>query len=547
MTQLLRHLPAAVLILGLLLASQAAADDASPGTSADPQAAPAQKPEEAAKPPEAPKPSPPPAPAVVPAIAPLRVLQVDPPKRAGLIPDIKIGPTKLKLYGYFKTSVVYDSSSPYGNDFPLPFFIGGNAGDAGPDGAPEFHIKARNFRIGSNVEWPDKSEKLTITGRVEVDFEGDFTRAANRNISSIRSSQLSLRLAWTRLDRKVNDKTTFFALFGQDWTPFGSSTLPPLVEGTGLGIAFGSLYERAPQARFGLNIKASDKFTIEPEVAAVLPIFGNLPANVADQLSFGERQGADSQRPELQARLVFQFPVDKAAGVAPAQIIGSYVNGKRRAIVRATDVPAAFKTAFPAGTKVESDRTGWTAELQIPTRAFTLVGKYYDGKDLRFYFAGQLFSTFNDTTGLTGTANAPSLDGSSTVVFGLRDGTPAVAPQTPIRAKGYFANLGFPLSRIFGANPASRSAGWTLHLGYQSDEAYAADVLRAGASNRQKSTLVLGTLNWRFASFLTFSFEQSRYQTKAIANPGQSLPLFRGVPTSKADDWRSELAAAFSF
>ncbi|HWW92171.1 MAG TPA: hypothetical protein VN375_02305, partial [Vicinamibacteria bacterium] len=387
MSRFLRLLPAFALIVGGVPSRSQAADTASsPAESLDAPAAaatPAQKSEPAAKP------SPPPPPAVIPAIAPVRVLPIDPAKQEGLIPDIKMGSgAKLKFYGYFKTSVIYDSSSPYGNDFPLPFFLAG--GDAGPDGAPEFHVKARNFRIGANFEWPDKSDTLTLTGRVEGDFEGDFTRVANRNISSVRSSQFGLRLAWVRLDRKLSDQATFFALFGQDWTPFGSSTLPPLIEVTGLAVGFGGLYERLPQARFGLNIKASGTVSIGPEVAVVLPAFGNLPTDVANQLAYGERQGADSQRPEIQGRLVFQFPLDSAPGVVPAQIIGSFVNGKRRAIVRAADVPAAFKSAFPTGATVESDRNGWTAEIQLPTRAVTLAGKYYDGKDLRFYFGGQL-------------------------------------------------------------------------------------------------------------------------------------------------------------
>jgi hypothetical protein len=52
------------------------------------------------------------APKVIPAVAPIRVFPVDPPKREGLVPDIKVGPVRLKPYGFFKTSVVYDSSSP---------------------------------------------------------------------------------------------------------------------------------------------------------------------------------------------------------------------------------------------------------------------------------------------------------------------------------------------------------------------------------------------------------------------------------------------------
>ncbi|HEX2712060.1 MAG TPA: hypothetical protein VHM88_07535, partial [Candidatus Acidoferrales bacterium] len=294
------------------------------------------------------------APAVIPAIAPVRVLQVDSPKREGLVPDLKIGPVRVKPYGFFKASVVHDSSSPQGNDFPLPGFLPTGVGsslDTGPDASPEFHIKARGLRIGSNFEWLDPSPNITVTGRLEFDFEGNFSRAANRNVSSIRSSMASIRLGWARVDWKASDQTTLFGLFGQDWTPFGSSTLPNLFETTGLGVGFGSLYERAPQARFGFNydIGGSRKIKIQPEVAVVLPAFGNLPGdtNLGLQLAFGERQGVDSARPEVEGRLVGQFQLDDAPGVAPAQIIVSGMQGRRTAVVRAADVPAAFQSAFP--------------------------------------------------------------------------------------------------------------------------------------------------------------------------------------------------------
>src|SRR5215471_13623125 len=114
------------------------------------------------------------APTVVPAVAPLRVLQTDPPKREGFIPDISIGKNiRLKPYGFFKTSVVYDTASPYGNDFPLPGFIG----DINTvDKMPEFHVKARALRLGTNFEWLDPVPKVVITGKLELDFEGNFSR-----------------------------------------------------------------------------------------------------------------------------------------------------------------------------------------------------------------------------------------------------------------------------------------------------------------------------------------------------------------------------------
>ena len=108
------------------------------------------------------------------------------------------------------------------------------------------------FRFGANFEWLDPAPKTVITGKIEFDFEGNFTRANNRNISSIRSSQPSIRLAWARIDRRLSENVTGFALFGQDWTPFVSSTLPNTIENTNFGgLGYGAAYERAPQARFG--------------------------------------------------------------------------------------------------------------------------------------------------------------------------------------------------------------------------------------------------------------------------------------------------------
>jgi len=499
-------------------------------------------------------------PAVIPAIAPIRVLQVDPAKHEGFIPDIKIGKgVNIKPYGFIKASAVYDTSSPYGNDFPLPGFIGDING---PDALPEFHIKARFIRVGSNFEWVD-TPKVVVTGKIEGDFEGNFSRANNRNISSVRSNMFSFRLGYGRIDWHMSDTTSLFFLAGQDWTPFASSTLPNMFETTGLGVGFGSLYERLPQLRVGMEHKlgGSRKWAIAPEFAIAYPAFGNLPADIVlagvvvpnnegigNQLGFGERQGADAAKPEVQARFVTQFQLDSAPGVAPAQIIVSGVHGTRSAKVLAASVPAAFKAAFPTGVDAESNRNAWTGEVQLPTRFVTVIAKYYNGTDLRYYFANQLFSTFNDTLGLTGVATAQSIDGSSTVAFGLLNGVPTVAPQRPLRGQGGFAELGFPLSRIFNADPAGRNAGWTLNVHYGFDEALARDVRRLGAANRQKSDVALGNLSYKLNSFVTFQLEESLYWTRAIANPTTgALPAFNGRPNAEWKDFRSEFGPIFSF
>jgi hypothetical protein len=545
------------------------------------------------------KPAPP---KFIPAVAPVRVLAVDPPKREGLVPDLKIGPVRAKPYGFFKTSAVYDSSSPLGNDFPLPEFIAvAPAGsDTGPDGNPAFHIKARALRIGTNFEWVDASPKLTLTGKLEFDFEGNFSRTNNRNVSSIRSNMPSFRLGWVRLDYAASDKDTIFGVFGQDWTPFGSSTLPNTIETTGVGIAFGSLYERNPQIRGGFvhNFGGSRTFKLSPEFAVVLPAFGNLPGDVTtssctipatfvpgtattitctstgvvnglgNQVGFGERQGTDSARPEVEGRLVGQFQLDPAPGVAPAQLIVSGVQARREAILLKSAIPSCtgtgcltdgvadpkkFQNAFPNGFKTSSQRWGVTAEAQLPTRYLTIIAKAYRGADLRFFFAGQLFSTFNDTAGLTNTANGLSNDASSTVVFGLdaAGNVAPPAPQRPVRTYGGFAELGVPLSRIFHADPAGRGAGFTmnLHWGFDAVQASDAKRLAAAAGQRARSNWYFGNLQYKLNPWVTFAFEQGYYQTLAI--PSQTatptFPLFAGHGQHEVHDNRSEFATIFTF
>jgi len=529
---------------------------------------------------EAPKPK------VIAAVAPVRVLPIDPPKREGLIPALKIGPVRTTPYGFMKADVIHDTSSPRGDDFPLPQFV---FGDTGPNPSPEFHVKARSTRFGSNFEWLDASPKLAITGKVEMDFEGNFTAVDNRNVSSIRSNQVSLRLAYGRLDYAASDKTTIYGVFGQDWTPFGSSTLPNSLETSGVGISFGSLYERAPQFRGGFvhNFGGNRTTKLLMEAAAVLPAYGNVPsssnlqipgttlgnnvvdvigptgavigtvaipqtantgAGLANQLAFGERQGVDSGRPEIEGRVALQFQLDKAPGVVPAQLIISGVQSERDAVVIGSSVPKSFKPFFPRGVVTGSDRWGISTQAQLPTRWFTLLASWYRGADLRFFFAGELFSFYNNTRGLTGTATAPSIDGSAAVVFGFRNGVPTVASQEPVRTTGGFIELGLPLSRWAHANPSGRNAGWTANLHYGIDDAFARDVRAASpAGGRDKSDWMMANLQYKLNTWVTFGLEEAQYRTRAIPGPTGVFPLWQGRPSREATDTRSQFSTIFTF
>jgi hypothetical protein len=556
-----------------------------PGLSVEPSA---QGPPAAAQPSPtaAQAPPKPPAPTVVAAVAPLRVLPIDTPKREGLIPDLKVGPVRLKPYGFIKMSLVHDSSVPRGNDFPLPFFL---FGDTGPSGSPEFHIKARSTRLGTNFEWLDLAPKLTVTGKVEMDFEGNYTATDNRNISSYRSSQMSIRLAYGRLDYALSDKASVFGVFGQDWTLFGSSTLPNTLETTGLGLGFGSIYERDPQARGGFVYSFGSKHStkLSTEFAAVMPTFGNTPGStnfqipgpnpgqnvfnvlsptgavigtvtvpqtantgngLALQLATGERQGADSDKPEVEGRVALQFQLDHAPGVAPAQLIVAGVNSYRKAIVISTAVPTAFKAAFPTGVETDSQRYGINFQAQLPTRFATFLASWYRGADLRFFFAGQLFSHYNNTSGLTGTASAATIDGSDLVVFGNSGGVATTAAQDPVRAVGGFVEVGLPLSRWFNARPTSRMAGWSANLHYSTDQVIANDLYRlTTAGSRARSYWYFGNIMYKLNTWVTLGFEEGRFSTIAIPSTTGVFPVYKGVPTREAIDYRSEFSTIFTF
>ena len=492
---------------------------------------------------------------------PVRVFPVGGIPKGDLKAAIKLGPIGLTPYGFLKATFIHDSSSPGGDDFPLPGFIN----DTGPNAAPEFHVKARSTRFGNNFEWLDPSSSVTVTGKFEMDFEGNFNRSDNRNLSSIRSYNPSIRLAYGRIDWRVDEKNTLSSVIGQDWTPFVSSTLPNILETTGLGIAFGNPYERAPQFRFGYTHDFG-KFQVMPEIAVVLPAIGLTPsaANLSNQLGYGERQGPDSNTPQVEGRLVGQWKLDHAPGVAPAQLIFSFEEGHRTAIVLGSAIPAGpaatpnlFKAAFPTGVRVGSDTNGWDVEWQLPTRFATLIGKFYSGSDLRYYFAGQLFSNYNATGGFTKTnldagvpvfASALSIDGASTVLFGLNGaGAPAVIPQLPVRAKGGFTQLGLPLSRWFGHDPEGRHAGWSLYVLYGTDQANTHDVLKMSpGGSRSRSDMTVGTLNYKLNKWVSFAYEQSLYRTRANTS-ATAFPLFEGVHQHEWRDLRSEGGLIFSF
>jgi len=522
------------------------------------------------------------APAVIPAVAPLRVLPIDVPKQGGLIPDIKLGSgANMKLYGFFKASAVSDTASSGGptfgsQDFPLPLLLA----DTGPTSDPQVHIKARAFRIGSQFEWVPKDSSFVVTGRVEADYEGDFTNQNSVNISSVRNGQLRTRLAWARLDTKLGGSLPWFAEFGQDWTLY-SSTLPSLFETTGTAIGMGSLWERAPMFRTGVQFHSGD-LKVQPEFAIVLPVAGTSALTDEQRARFGDRAGPESNQPALESRIVFQFPLSHSwSGVVPAQIIFSGHHARINEIIPFGNLPTtvipgatgcgtasgtcSIRDFFPRGLQIDHPQNIWTAEAQLPTPWVTVTGKYYQGGDLRFPFGGQVNDVFNDLNGavtIPGTlapgvtvATVTALD-SRTVLFGCTgatgtgatfacNGNPIVAQSfRPVRGLGGFLEASFPLSRIFNSNSEGHNSGWVLHLSYGTDRTVARDVRRSGANGLARTDLDTGSLTYRLNKWVTFVQETSYINTRAATHGGKT---FRGLPATQAHSWRNEFGTIFTF
>ena len=556
---------------------------------------------------------------VIPAIAPPRVLPIGTPRNPkGIIPDIKLGSgAMINLYGFLKATAIYDTTNSGGavvgsNDFPLPLL----QGDTGPNNGSQFRIKARSTRVGANFFWPINGPDITLTGKIEFDFEGDYTAVNNRNISSSRSSQPSLRFAWMRMDAKWGELPVFVQ-FGQEWSLIGTSIVPDYIESTNNGVGFGSIYERQPQIRTGVQFHAGS-LKIQPEFALVWASFadanlnnsstasvlgsaGVVPTGQQEQTREGAILGAASGQPGVQGRLVFDFPLNQSwKGVPNAEVIFSGGHSEATEIVpvgnipttgvaaltQATDAtsnglaagacsgaaPAAgfsIRCYYPTGISMNVPQNIWTAGFQLPTPWFTLWGNYFHGGDMRFYFAGVLNSAFIDTEGampltipgantLVTCTNPPACTTTGTTsqtqsVFSLSgdpvsfravDGAAVVNRYRPIRGQGGFVQLGIPLSRIFGANPEGRNAGWRFFVAYGTDSAFARDVTRPGGNNIQRTDYVPISLRYRINRWAELVNEVTWYDTRLADT---RTVLYRGIPARVNHDIRNEFGTIFTF
>jgi hypothetical protein len=556
---------------------------------------------------------------VNPAIVPVRALGLDPPKSGGLV-GLKLGPLTFTPYGFIKATAEQDSSSPNGDDFPIPaglMLLPGS--NTGPTADPEFHMKARQSRIGINLEWPTISQKLVLTGRFEADFEGNFNESDNADVTSIRNPNLRMRLAYARVDFRATEWTSIFFVGGQDWTLFGSKAVPNMLDTTWNAADYGAIFNRSPQFRFGVVQKlgeSSRNFKLSPEFAIMMPSSGQVEkltfctlaaldcppavsptAGLLSQVGEAERQGADSDTPELNAGLTLQFQLDKAPAVVPAQIFWTGMYGRRSSIVPNTaqdligdDYPTALVAGTPLakGYTAGSDMYGNQIAAQLPTRWATLVVSGYQGADLRQVLGGQLTTNYTNTIGLSaiplvnanGATPAPYFLGtgidnvagtlSGFALLGCKinpgagicpSGNVAVAPEHGVRAYGGFVELGLPLSRWFNANPKGYNAGWQLYLHAGKDQLVHKDAamqlgLLDGAGPNQigqglgipmiGSEFIGATLYYKINQWCAFGLEPTHYGSRAIPELGKFW-IIAAKPSRIWQDQRVEFGPIFTF
>jgi len=195
------------------------------------------------------------------------------------------------------------------------------------------------------------------------------------------------------------------------------------------------------------------------------------------------------------------------------------------------------------------------------------VASAYRGGDMRFMFGGQVntYATNNCPAG-TGTFLLTTADGNlaaagPTTLCETEGGTFFNPGEKPIRSFGGFAQLGFPLSRIFNANPEGRNAGWQLYFTVGKDQVVRRDLTNPNFTDStaflSPLPLLMGkmagvTLYYKLNQFATFAFEQSIYATRLAGNINGGLYSgaaysIGGAASNEWQDHRTEFGPIFTF
>lgn len=127
-----------------------------------------------------------------------------------------------------------------------------------------------------------------------------------------------------------------------------------------------------------------------------------------------------------------------------------------------------------------------------------------------------------------------------------------MAKLQPVGGSGGFAELSFPLSRIFNANPEGANSGWVLHVSYGTDRANYGDA-QTGTNNLGRTDLDTVSLTYRLNKWVTFvheasyiaTFTSNIHEAGGVIKPREIV--FAGKDVRQAHDWRNEFGPVFTF
>jgi len=126
----------------------------------------------------------------------------------------------------------------------------------------------------------------------------------------------------------------------------------------------------------------------------------------------------------------------------------------------------------------------------------------------------------------------------------------------PIRGQGGFAQLSFPLSRIFHADPEGHNSGWVFQALFGTDMAKREDVIQSGGNSLIRTNTGMATLSYKLNKWVTFVDEVTYYQTNTAwhtvivdGEPVDELvrKKFQGLNVTAAHNWINEFGTVVTF
>lgn len=197
---------------------------------------------------------------------------------------------KIKFYGFLRLDLDFDTQRP--NNTQIPLFITSPDPRAGGNTNGDFSMHPRLTRFGIDYSGPriDKLGDAKLSGKLETDFENGGSES--RQIIRIRHA--FLRLDW-------HDS---WLLAGQTWDLV--SPLFPTVNNDSLQWNAGNVGDRRPQLRAAYEPKAGRG---KLSFIGGLGLTGAIDALDLDNNGF--RDGEESARPDLQARIGYSHPLGK--------------------------------------------------------------------------------------------------------------------------------------------------------------------------------------------------------------------------------------------